>query len=319
MVLGAGLAGLAAAASLAGQFDRVTIVEGDSLPLVGRPAPRRAPGSAASPAAPRRASRPGRAVARHRRRPPGLRRPHSRCAGHPVLHRRWPSGAERPGLSVCIATRPLIEAVVRHRVLALPNVSIVEQTVADGLLLDADGGRVTGAVRCPRTNSNDSIVMDATLVVDATGRRSHTPGWLAELGYPPPAEERFHVGVHYSTRLFHATQPTSAAANRCRWPYRPVSGTEGSSRRRGRPLADHSRGIPRRTTADRASRSSSSTRLWRLDLHEIVAGAEPVGEAATGAFPPISAIATTGSAGSPVTTSSPATPSAHSTRPTPKV
>ena len=36
MVLGAGLAGLAAAAQgLAGQFDRVTIVEGDSLPLVG--------------------------------------------------------------------------------------------------------------------------------------------------------------------------------------------------------------------------------------------------------------------------------------------
>ena len=185
MVLGAGLAGLAAtAASLAGQFDRVTIVEGDSLPLVGDQR-HGVPQGRRSPAAPRRASRPGRAVARHRRRPPGLRRPHSRCAGHPVLHRRWPSGAERPGLSVCIATRPTDRSSC-----ASPGSGAPQRQHRR-----ADRGRWPAARRRrrasdgravrPRTNSNDSIVMDATLVVDATGRRSHTPGWLAELGCPP--------------------------------------------------------------------------------------------------------------------------------------
>ena len=64
---------------------------------LGRGAPKRRATRPARPhPAPWRAALPGRAVARHRRRPAASRRPHRRCTRDPLLHRRWPSRAERP-------------------------------------------------------------------------------------------------------------------------------------------------------------------------------------------------------------------------------
>jgi flavin-dependent dehydrogenase len=40
-------------------------------------------------------------------------------------------------------------------------------------------------------------VLDADLVIDATGRSGRTPVWLTELGYEPPAEEQLRVDVMY--------------------------------------------------------------------------------------------------------------------------
>jgi hypothetical protein len=42
----------------------------------------------------------------------------------------------------------------------------------------------------------------ADLVVDATGRGSRTPVWLAELGYQSPEQERVEVGQGYATRTY---------------------------------------------------------------------------------------------------------------------
>jgi 2-polyprenyl-6-methoxyphenol hydroxylase-like FAD-dependent oxidoreductase len=44
-------------------------------------------------------------------------------------------------------------------------------------------------------------VLDADLVVDATGRGGQGTKWLAELGYRPPAEDRITVDIAYTSRL----------------------------------------------------------------------------------------------------------------------
>jgi 2-polyprenyl-6-methoxyphenol hydroxylase-like FAD-dependent oxidoreductase len=45
-------------------------------------------------------------------------------------------------------------------------------------------------------------VLGAELVVDATGRGSRTPTWLAALGYPRPPSEQVRIGVGYATRSY---------------------------------------------------------------------------------------------------------------------
>jgi 2-polyprenyl-6-methoxyphenol hydroxylase-like FAD-dependent oxidoreductase len=43
-------------------------------------------------------------------------------------------------------------------------------------------------------------VLPADLVVDATGRGSRTPAWLASLGYSPPAEESVSIDIRYTSQ-----------------------------------------------------------------------------------------------------------------------
>ena len=100
------------------------------------------------------------------------------------------------------ATRPLIEGIARERVRSLTNVRFVEGCDACGLKMTPDRSRVTGARLRSRTGRGEEESVEADLVVDATGRGSRSPRWLAAFDYPVPFEERIHVGVHYTTRLF---------------------------------------------------------------------------------------------------------------------
>ena len=287
MVLGGSLAGLTAAAGLAERFDLITIIESDLLPLVGEhrngvPQDRHAhillPGGLRSLAE----LLPGIVD--------DLQRHGAHIVDAPEIRFYIAGGRlalSDPSLSACIATRPLLEAVVRRRVLDLPNVRVVEQTVAEGLLIDPHGADVTSVKVRSRTTANAHSVMDADRVVDATGRRSRGPEWMATLGYPAPDEERLHVGVHYSTRLFrrdpadlggcrnvHVTIPpgqrhggVALAVEEDRWLVTLVGSLGERPPTALEEFIEHAR------------------TLWRDDLHQIVAGAEPIGGAATGAFP----------------------------------
>jgi 2-polyprenyl-6-methoxyphenol hydroxylase-like FAD-dependent oxidoreductase len=51
-------------------------------------------------------------------------------------------------------------------------------------------------------------VLRADLVVDASGRRTRTPGWIAELGEAPPAEAEEKGFVYYTRYFSGAGQPT---------------------------------------------------------------------------------------------------------------
>lgn len=97
---------------------------------------------------------------------------------------------------------------VRARVRALPGVRLLESCAITGLTAVGDqspAGRVAGStvtgVRI-RPDRGDERTVAADLVVDATGRGSRTPVWLAELGYRRPAEDRVEIGLGYATRTF---------------------------------------------------------------------------------------------------------------------
>jgi 2-polyprenyl-6-methoxyphenol hydroxylase-like FAD-dependent oxidoreductase len=125
------------------------------------------------------------------------------------------------------------------------------------------------------------------LVVDATGRGSRSPQWVADLGYPSPEEERLQVGIHYTTRLFRRMPGDPEGCQNL------VVTIPQDGRRGGVLLAvEGNRWIVtlvglmgERPPADLDGFVEYARTLWVSDLHELVAAAKPLGEASTGGFP----------------------------------
>lgn len=108
----------------------------------------------------------------------------------------WQSGGYRArgdwGGSTLSLTRPLLEHVVRRRVAALPNVTVVEGVRADAVTLDGD--RVTGVRSGDRTWAAD-------LVADCSGRSSRLLHRLAADGVLVPPTTEVGIDVAYASRL----------------------------------------------------------------------------------------------------------------------
>ncbi|MFI6066610.1 FAD-dependent oxidoreductase [Micromonospora sp. NPDC051227] len=103
---------------------------------------------------------------------------------------------------VCVSgSRPLLEAQVRDAVAALPGLRLRDGCDIVGLVTTEDRSRITG-VRVHPAGAADEEVIPADLVVDATGRGSRAPVWLAELGYRRPAETRVPIDLVYTTRHY---------------------------------------------------------------------------------------------------------------------
>lgn len=94
-----------------------------------------------------------------------------------------------------LVSRPLIERTVRERVCALPNVRLRDGCRVEELTTSPDNRCITG-IRV----SGETIQAD--LVVDATGRGSHSPQWLDALGYGTPRQEKIKVNIDHVTRRF---------------------------------------------------------------------------------------------------------------------
>lgn len=110
-----------------------------------------------------------------------------------------------------LCSRPFLEWQIRRRVLALPNLTLLDQSRVAELLTTPDRTRVIGvklyrhADRYANRGNDDGDLSEnltADLVVDATGRNSTSPKWLAELGYRKPPETVVTVEVGYATRLY---------------------------------------------------------------------------------------------------------------------
>lgn len=195
IVTSGGMAGLLAARVLAESFERVTIVDRDRFPAIGE----------------------------QRRGVPQGRHTHGLLAsGRCILDELFPrisdtliaagaldgdvdndsrwffeGGCLAKGPSELwgvLVSRPRLEGVVRDRVLALPNVTALQERTVEGLM--EIEGRVTGI------KLSHAETLTADLVIDATGRGSHTPRWLEAIGYPKPHEERVEIALGYATRLF---------------------------------------------------------------------------------------------------------------------
>jgi 2-polyprenyl-6-methoxyphenol hydroxylase-like FAD-dependent oxidoreductase len=102
---------------------------------------------------------------------------------------------------VLLASRPLLETLVRRRVRAIGNVTLLDRHDVSTPVIDADG-RVAGARATDRVTGLERL-LEADLVVDATGRSARTPAFLEAHGYPRPAETKYTVHLNYSSQFFH--------------------------------------------------------------------------------------------------------------------
>jgi 2-polyprenyl-6-methoxyphenol hydroxylase-like FAD-dependent oxidoreductase len=71
-----------------------------------------------------------------------------------------------------------------------------------GLVATPDRRRVTGVRTLRRGAGGPEQVLEADLVVDATGRGSRSPAWLAALGYEPPEQETVRPRIAYSSAIY---------------------------------------------------------------------------------------------------------------------
>jgi 2-polyprenyl-6-methoxyphenol hydroxylase-like FAD-dependent oxidoreductase len=209
LVLGGSLAGLLAARVLADAYGEVTVVERDELP---------------DATTPRRGIPQGRHVHGLLARGqlaleellPGLTA-ELVAHGAPTLDMlgdsRLSFGGHRfrqaeTGLVVLCVSRPFLEGHVRARVRALPNVTLFDRCDIVGLTATANHRRVTGARVLRRADNSAEEVLEADLVIDATGRGSRAPLWLEGLGYLHPQREQVRIDLGYATRTYHL--PTEA-------------------------------------------------------------------------------------------------------------
>ncbi len=120
----------------------------------------------------------------------------------PTLIDRTPAPGDDE-LTLFACRRITFEWVLRHRVLASPDVSWLGGAAVEGLVAERDAAtgvpRVTG-VRA--TIDGQPHTLRADLVVDASGRRSRLPRWLADLGTLEVETEEEACGIFYCSRFY---------------------------------------------------------------------------------------------------------------------
>jgi len=205
VVIGSGIAGLTIARVLADHFAQVTIIERDRLPE--SPQFRRG-----VPQAHHAHSLPVRGQALLEQQFPGLtadlvaQGAVSINGGSEIaffVAGEWHQVQHHPDIVSITCSRPLLEGAIYRRLVAHPRVHFLQEHSVIGLSVDQKGRRVTG-VRLRRRSSLSSseINLAAQLVVDASGRDSLAPQWLAGLGYSPPQETTVNAFAGYASRLY---------------------------------------------------------------------------------------------------------------------
>lgn len=211
VVLGAGMAGLLAARVLAEFYDSVTVVERDRLP--DHPAHRKGVPQ-------------GRHLHQFLSRGPQiidellpgfidevatagavvvddnpLARIYGRVGALELKHTGRP--ADPRALVLCQGSRPFMEFHVRRRVAALPNVAILDGHELVEPVTAADA--VTG-VRISNRANGIATVLQADLVVDAMGKGTRTPTFLADHGFGSPPKKTTATEWAYSSQLLRIPQ-----------------------------------------------------------------------------------------------------------------
>ena len=203
VVIGAGIAGLLAARVLSDHFQRVTVIERDSLsdlPDARKGVPQ---GRHVHALLIRGQQIVGQLF-------PGLVH-HLIAEGAPAVRLgrdlRWfHFGCWKKNfasdLTSLAVSRPLLELEVRRRVQELSNVTIVDGTVVTRYVADWERARLTGVCIRGRNPQMPEETLHADLVVDASGRGSQTPQRLSELGYVRPQESLVDVDYVYASRVY---------------------------------------------------------------------------------------------------------------------
>ncbi|MBF6543626.1 FAD-dependent oxidoreductase [Nocardia brasiliensis] len=199
VILGGGIAGMLAAAATSRIAGAITIIERDRLPAVpagrrGVPQGRHLHGLLSTGVSAIESLLPGTTA---------TMRDHGaqqvRLSEEALIY--GPHGWMRPVATphfIVGASRPLVEWAIRHQLTAQHRCTIVQDAEAVGL--HRAGGRV-GGVRIRYRGTGQVEEVSADLIIDATGRGSQTPRWLAEFGVGPVADTVVDCGLAYASRL----------------------------------------------------------------------------------------------------------------------
>ncbi len=201
LVIGGSIAGLLAARVLSDSYDHVTVLDRDALPA---------------------------GLSDHRRGVPQGHHVHTlRLGGQEALEKLF-AGLQNEALAAgappmraatdmrvrvgghrisrvligsdyVVASRPLVEGLVRRRTRELTNVTVRDR--CEVLALAGDGQRVTGVRVRDRAPGSEVKTLRTDLVVAASGRGGRVPAWLEALGYERPDEQRVDVEIVYVSRL----------------------------------------------------------------------------------------------------------------------
>ncbi|SPF31734.1 Hydroxylase [Candidatus Sulfopaludibacter sp. SbA4] len=194
IVIGASMGGLLAARVLADHFRAVTVLEGDAKPegvQARTGVPHGEQTHVLLPGGARVLDRlfPGRSEELVR---DGSKRfDYGGSRFH--LIGNWMPRVET-GLFSLAQTRPFLEEHLRCWVARIPNVRILYKTSANALLFD--GGSVVGVTLQPGRD------LRADLVIDAAGRNTRLPRWLAEHGCGTAPETHIGIGLGYTSARF---------------------------------------------------------------------------------------------------------------------
>ena len=217
VVLGCGLAGIAAAAALRENCSEVVLVEQDRLPK--EPTARRG-----LPQSDQLHNLLGRAQMELERLLPGfgaaLREAgcgEARVADQTHVYESGKRAPERDlGLRILCAWRPVIDHVALRLLISGGGVSIRDGMRAVGLELNLSG-EVSGAV--VKADEGRVETIDAEIVVDATGAGSRARQWLAAIGQTPPPLDMARPDQWYVTSL--CDRPASWVGDEAFWLFFP--------------------------------------------------------------------------------------------------
>lgn len=207
VVCGAGMAGLVHARVLADFYDRVVIVERDDLadePVPRKGVPQGSHGHTLLVGGQRLLSEmfPGfvEQMVAH-----GAHYDCFTSSRKRYLANGWAPRPDPDDLWTLQCTRGMLEWGVRRRVLQLPNVSVLGGRRVVDLVTSTSGPdnqvSVCG-VRAHQIADGDVATIPGDVVVDATGRTSLGPKWLAGLGYQVPEESTVNGYWGYASRIY---------------------------------------------------------------------------------------------------------------------
>jgi len=115
-----------------------------------------------------------------------------------MYHNGWlPRSAA--GVLTRSATRPLLESIIRHLVLQNPTIELRTGSTAHKPQHNHHLKRVTG-VRIEHNDQYEDLTSD--LIIDSSGRGSRAAGWLADWGYGQVVKESIDAHLSYTSQAY---------------------------------------------------------------------------------------------------------------------
>ncbi len=108
----------------------------------------------------------------------------------------------KTGIVGPIMSRPFLESHIRRRVLALANVICIQACDVRELVATPDGSCVTGIKIKSCNGIASERILNAELIIDASGRGSQSLKWLEALGYEQPEEISIKMNAGYTSRMY---------------------------------------------------------------------------------------------------------------------